>query len=240
MSRVAAVLVSTLALGLVGCPQESAAPPAAPSPAAPSPSGAGTAEGEATPPAATPPAATPPAATPPAATPPAATQAGSVGGTVTHAGQTMKVEAVVAVWDPKEPGLKLTFLPFTPTPEEVERIRKDEAFFAAIGHEKGLPGFPDRTPFVTLELNWPFQKDAVGDMSAAFCHLYIGFLKESGSNMNLNFPAEGSARTVTLQGKLEPGSEVTVTAKGSDELSGDTMSWDLRFQGPVQAAISKD
>lgn len=235
MSRLAAALVSTFALALMGCPGDPAAPAAGPTsaPAAQEPAGApaapGAAGGKATAP--------PPAAAPPAAGSSSAPEAVTVSGTVTHAGQTMKVMAAAAVWDPKDAALKLTLLPFTPTAEEMERIRKDEAFFAVMGRQKGIQGFADRTPFVALELSWPFKKDAVGDLGEAFCHLYIAFLKEAGSNMNLSFPAQGSSRSISLLGKLEPGSEITLAAKGTDELSGDTMTWDLRFQGPVLAAI---
>lgn len=232
MSRVSVAslfVVSLFAFALTGCPQGSA--PATPSV-------------DAAPPPPTDPAPTPAPAEPtpaePAPAPAPAAQTAPCSGTVTHAGQTMQVVAAVAVWDASKPGLKLTLLPFTPSAAEVERIRKDEAFFAVVEHAKQAgKNLNAQTPYATLSIEWPFEKEAVGDMGSAFCHLYIGFLKDGGSNMNLSFPADDKGKGITLQGKPEVGGEVTVTAKGADEFSGDAMSWDFRFQGPLQAALGE-
>jgi hypothetical protein len=230
-------LVQLLLLALAGCPGEVAPPApgvASANEAASTQAAAEPAEDSPAEPVKEPPA-EPQTQSPAEATPSAAPV--GVEGTITHNGQTMQIVGGVAVWDPAKSLVKLTLLPFEPTPEEVEQIRQDRAFGVIFAREKGVQGFADRTPHATFSVGWQFAAADAGDLEKAGCHLYVGFLAEQNSNMNLSWP-HGQSHELTLEGPLETGSQLTLTTKGEDSVFDETTSWDFRFSGPIQATIA--
>jgi len=214
-SATASALALSLVAGLAGCPGDSAEPaasgPATPETEAPGAAAEGAGEAGAE----------------------ASTSAEGGLGAFTEAGARFEVEAVVAVWEPDGPALRLVALPFEPTPAEVERCQKDEVFFMLMDREQRVQGFTDRTPFAEVTISWPFDAADVGDAGKSSVHVFVNNLGQSGSNQNLTFG--GAKHSLELSGDLEAGGAVQVALSGEDELFDTPLTWDLDYEGPVLA-----
>ena len=157
-------------------------------------------------------------------------------GSLTHNGVEMKVKAVVAVWNPKEPGVDLTLLPYVPTAEEIKTIQSGKLL---IFMHQGKPSpdpkkWPDWVPYARYRLSWSFAKEAVGSYDQASVYLYAFGIGENGSNLNLNaLPGKYQG---SLTGAVKPGGAIELVSKGQDTLGmdgQDKLTWDLKLKATV-------
>ncbi len=157
---------------------------------------------------------------------------GDESGVLVHNGQRMVVKSAIAVWNAEEKELDIDLLPFEPTEADIERCRKDETMFMLDG--KQAEGFSDRVPYGTYTF-WGDQMGGVKNAAEAYHAIHAHFLGEPGSNISLNYPS--NEHSTSLEGSLEPGSEIVLRSKGRDTSLGDhDMSWDLELRAKVYIA----
>jgi len=160
-------------------------------------------------------------------------------GALVHNGVEMRVKAAVAVWNPKEPSLKLTLLPYVPTAKEVAALQSGEApLFLHSGKASPDPKkWPSWIPFAVCSLSWSGEKGSVGSFDKAGIHLYAFGIGKEGSNLNFNVGPGKYQGSIT--GAVKPGSAIEVASKGADTLFKDKLSWDLRLKASVLKALAQ-
>lgn len=158
----------------------------------------------------------------------------TVRGTISHNDQTMKVIGAVAVHDAAARALRITFLPFEPTPEEVVLFKENNGSLVILKRDEGtIEGFPDRIPRTELTLRW----DEGESIEQARYHMFFNRLTTPYSSMNLNWRS-GSEHTVTIEGELGESTPLTLATSGRDTVFDESVSWELTFRGPAEVALS--
>ena len=158
-----------------------------------------------------------------------------VSGTVTHGDHTMKVVGAVAVHDSNRRRLRVTFLPFMPTPEEVTMFQNDRGGLALLERDdSSIEGFPDRIPRSELTISW----DEDEDVTRGRCHFYVNKLTTQYSSMNLNW-TYGNRHALTIENGVEKGSPIVLNFSGQDTVGEQLMRWDLQLHGPLEPALSE-
>ncbi len=168
---------------------------------------------------------------------PAPVPAGGDSGEITAGGQSFTVTSVIAYWDAQESELVLVALPLVPDAEQRKQCLEGTPFFAFMGYDGAVQGFTDRVPFAEVTISWPFDPDRVGDPEKAWVHLFVNNLDQKNGNLNLNW---SGPKQLTLRGACEVGGEVSVVVAGEDELMDTPMTWELRFEGRLEAALAAD
>ena len=157
-------------------------------------------------------------------------------GTVTENGISMDVKGVVAVYDPKEPSIRFTLLPFVPTADEIAKIQTGDTMWLFDKATPDAKKWKDWCPYGWVEIGWPFEKTAVGDPKKATLYVYTNGVGKQGSNMNIN--KFGEKEDLALNGTVKEGQEVSFAAKGSDKLGESIVNWDVKLKSkllPVKA-----
>jgi hypothetical protein len=159
-------------------------------------------------------------------------------GKIVEKGVEMPVKSAVGIWDPKRPALTILLLPFDPTPEQIAAFQKDDYTMLLLDTKSPDPKkWPNNTPYGSLTLGWPFDKDKIGDTATATIALY-SYNITPGSNVNMNAFGSDPHGKLTLSGTAKEGQEVTVTYKGEHNISG-PYSWDLTLKVKLLPRIPK-
>lgn len=166
-------------------------------------------------------------------------EAGAVG-SIVHDGVKMNVEGVVAIWNPEKRQVLFVLLPFVPSAEEIELCRQGRE--SRIERDLVDPArWPRRNPLGSYSVTW-MDPEAVGDHGKAMVLLYAFGIARENANVNMNYlmayPEEGVEGDLT--GKLEPGGEIRLVAKGADELAGDVVSWQLDIRATLVSPLAAD
>lgn len=161
-------------------------------------------------------------------------------GSIIHDSIEMNVTSAVAVWNEEKRQLSIVLLPFEPTEDEIELIRKGRE--SRIEHELVDPSrWPGWNPRGSISVSW-YDPETIGDFGQSMVLIYAFGIGAQNANMNLNYLMAFVEDEITgsLTGDLKPGSTIHLTTSGSDVLSESAMSWELDVETIVHAALPRD
>jgi hypothetical protein len=146
-------------------------------------------------------------------------------GTLTNRGRTMNVSNVLVVLNQEKPELTFYLLSAEPTPKEVAKARSAD-------NETGVMFGDGPLDSGLFQLDWYRDPHSFADPSKANVWIY-SFIGPGGQKNQVQDMMPGRSVEVTLTGAVKPGSEVSLTSKGSAGSKENPVAWDLHLKGTV-------